>query len=54
VAGPWFTVQRDSSDWHTLDTLWLSNGEEDIKARVEVRVSLEPLPGAEANDAASR
>ena len=50
MAGPWFTVHRSSSDWHFVDTLWLSNGRVDGKGRVEFRVSLKPF-AAEARDA---
>jgi len=40
VAGPWFTVQTSGSDWKLLDTIWISNGKENAKARVELKVEL--------------
>lgn len=43
MGGPWFTVQAVNDGWKQVDTLWLSNGQEDIKARIELRVSLEPF-----------
>ena len=41
VAGPWFTVQQTGSDWETLDRIWLSNGDRDDPAQVQVRLRLE-------------
>ena len=41
MAGPWFTVRHTDDDWTTLDSLWLSNGRVDDKARVDVRVRLD-------------
>ena len=41
MAGPWFTVQRSGEDWQVLDRIWISNGGETAKARVELRVQLE-------------
>lgn len=46
MGGPWFTVQTTQSSWQTVDTLWVSNGREDEKARLELRVSLKPFPDA--------
>jgi len=43
VGGPWFTVQESSSDWEQIDTLWISNGEEHVRARVEIRVQLDEV-----------
>jgi hypothetical protein len=40
VAGPWFTVQESGEAWKTLSSLWISNGQEDIKGRIDVRVRL--------------
>lgn len=33
-------VQESGEGWKTLDTVWLSNGDEDLKARVEIRLEL--------------
>ena len=41
MAGPWFTVQENGSGWHQLDRIWLSNGDSDIPARVEIRLMLD-------------
>ena len=46
VAGPWFTVQRSGDDWQELGQIWISNGHEDCKGRIEIRIEL-----AEAEDA---
>ena len=43
VAGPWFTVRESGDDWHTLDTIWISNGKTDDRARVELRLELEEV-----------
>lgn len=42
MAGPWFTVQQDGNDWHTLDRVWLSNGKKDLGAKVQIRLRLAP------------
>ena len=47
MAGPWFTVQKDGDNWERLDTVWLSNGERDDQARVEIRLRLAPLSETE-------
>jgi hypothetical protein len=41
VAGPWFTVHESGDGWRELATIWLSNGERDLKARVEIFIELE-------------
>jgi hypothetical protein len=46
VGGPWFTVQESGSDWQSLGDLWLSNGEDDVKGQLELRVSLERFDDA--------
>lgn len=45
MAGPWFTVQAEGSGWQTLDTIWLSNGTRDVRARVQIRLELERRGG---------
>jgi hypothetical protein len=40
VAGPWFTVQKTGDDWRELGQLWISNGEQDGKGRIEVKLAL--------------
>ena len=41
MAGPWFTVVRSGGEWETLETIWLSNGSETERVRVEFKVELE-------------
>ena len=41
VRGTVFTVQETGSDWQTLDTLWISNGEAHERGRAQIRVALE-------------
>ena len=41
MAGPWFTVKRSDYNWQLLDTIWISNGGENAKARVELRVEFD-------------
>ena len=43
MAGPWFTVQQSGADWEHLDTIWISNGQHNDKAQVELRVELEEV-----------
>jgi hypothetical protein len=40
VAGPWFTVQKSSDTWHTVDRIWISNGRKNSQARVEIKLKL--------------
>jgi len=40
VAGPWFTVHRTGSGWQELGQVWISNGKEDGKGRIEIRIQL--------------
>jgi len=44
VGGPWFTVQAVQGGWQKVDSLWVSNGQGDVKARLELRVSFSPFP----------
>ena len=46
MGGPWFTVQKSDAGWQPLGNLWLSNGEDDVKGRLELRVSLEEFDDA--------
>ncbi len=39
MAGPWFTVQR-SGEWKRLDTIWISNGDQNDQSFVELKVEL--------------
>lgn len=41
MGGPWFTVQTGDAGWQSLGDLWLSNGKNDVKGQLELRVSLE-------------
>ena len=34
-------VTKSGSPWHTVDSLWLSNGKTDGKATLQLRVSFE-------------
>ncbi len=34
-------VHRSSDTWHTMDTIWISNGKTNDVARVQVRVRFE-------------
>lgn len=43
MAGPWFMVQESGGDWQTLDHIWISNGDTNDRARVDVRVELEEV-----------
>ena len=43
MAGPWFTVQRANDGWKTLDTIWISDGRENTKGTVQLRVELEEV-----------
>ncbi len=36
-------VRKSGADWHTLDEIWISNGETSHRARVEVRVEFEEV-----------
>ena len=41
MAGPWFTVVKSGDDWQQLDTIWISDGKNDCRGRIEVRLELE-------------
>lgn len=40
MAGPWFTVHRSGGDWKKLDQIWISNGQEDCRGHIEMRITL--------------
>jgi len=40
VAGPWFTVHRSGDEWQELGQVWISNGKQDAKGRIEIRIQL--------------
>jgi len=42
VNGPWFTVQK-TGVWKTLGTFWLSNGTENTRAIIELKLHLEDV-----------
>jgi len=48
VAGPWFTVHRSGSDWQEMGKVWISNGKEDCRGRLEIKIELERRPQHEA------
>ncbi len=41
MAGPWFTIHKSGDDWQQLGKVWISNGEDDCRGRIEIRVELE-------------
>ena len=41
MGGPWFTVQESGDDWQYIDDLWISNGEDHVRAHLEIRIQLE-------------
>ncbi len=41
VAGPWFAVHQVGGDWQTLDEIYLSNGHQTTKVKVQSQVSWE-------------
>ena len=43
MAGPWFAVLENGSDWERLDTLWISDGNDHERARLEIRVRLDEV-----------
>ena len=36
-------VEKSGHDWHTLDRIWISNGDKNHHARVEIRLELEEV-----------
>lgn len=49
VAGPWFTVMKSGDDWKFLETIRLTDGATNMRARVEYRVELaEPDPAPDS------
>jgi hypothetical protein len=40
VAGPWFTILENGEDWKEISKIWISNGQDDCKGRIEVRIRL--------------
>jgi len=40
VAGPWFMVQASGSDWQEMGQVWISNGSQDCKGRIEIKVEM--------------
>ena len=40
MAGPWFTVQKQGK-WETLDRIWISDGTQNIRAKLELKIELE-------------
>ena len=41
MAGPWFAVHRSGDAWQTLDQIWLSNGQADGRATIQIRIELQ-------------
>ncbi len=47
MGGPWFTVHKSNDDWQRLDQIWISNGQQDCRGHVEIKVdfdSTEAIP----------
>ncbi|HJN10027.1 MAG TPA: hypothetical protein QF564_15175 [Pirellulaceae bacterium] len=40
MAGPWFTVQESGEQWKEISKIWISNGNNDCKGRIEMRIRL--------------
>jgi hypothetical protein len=40
VAGPWFAVHESGGDWQQLDSLWVSDGGQAVKGRIEIKLKL--------------
>jgi hypothetical protein len=36
-------VQESGDDWHTLDTIWISNGVTNDPARVDIRLEFQEV-----------
>ena len=46
MAGPWFTVQKSGGDFEKMGQVWISDGHDDAKGFIEIRVELaEPRAG---------
>ena len=41
MAGPWFTVHKSGDDWQRLDQVWISNGAEDCRGHIEIKIELD-------------
>ena len=41
MGGPWFAVTESGSGWHEMAEIWISNGRDHEKVRVEFQVELE-------------
>ena len=41
MAGPWFTVEKSGDTWHELGQVWVSNGTDDCRGRIEIRLEWE-------------
>ena len=40
MAGPWFTVHESDGEWKKLDQIWISNGKEDCRGEIQMRITL--------------
>ena len=40
MAGPWFTILESGEDWKEISKIWISNGQDDCKGRIEARIRL--------------
>ena len=40
MAGPWFTILESGDEWKEISQIWISNGHDDCKGRIEVRIRL--------------
>ncbi|MEX2664420.1 hypothetical protein [Candidatus Uabimicrobium amorphum] len=41
VAGPWFAVHKNNSNWQRFDTVFVSNGRKNATRIIEFRIVLE-------------
>ena len=46
MAGPWFAVHRSGGDWQELGQVWISDGQQDCKGRIEVQIELTEISNA--------
>jgi len=40
VAGPWFTVHKNGEGWQELGQVWISNGKDDSRGQIEIKIEM--------------